>query len=191
MRRSVSSIRRNEEGASLVEFALIFPLFAILTLGLIDLGAVLWQFQQGTLAAQRGVRIAVTRDLLTAGAFPDCGPTTTGPPGTLCSAIPDYNIWGSCDGTQADTAPCGADVADVVTAIQDFYPVAGDDDIVIEFSGGGLGFIGLGKPVPVVTVRLTGVQIDLPILGAFGFGPVTMPDFAATAAAEDLTNGPG
>ena len=57
--------------------------------------------------------------------------------------------------------------------------------------GAGLGFVGRGAPVPMVTVRLTGMTYDfIAIDDLLGFGAITMPGFDATLVGEDL-NGAG
>lgn len=191
MKRSVNRLLRDNRGASLAEFALLFPIFALLTFGVLEMGYLAWQLQQGALASKRAVRIAATRQVIAPGAIPDCGPGTGGAaPGTLCADLtPSSNSWGSCTG--AGGSPCGADIATITQEITAFYPRATADKIRYEFSGGGLGFVGLGKPVPIVTVRFVGVQFDFIVLKGFGIGPVNMPPLSASAPAEDLTNGPG
>lgn len=51
--------RRRSTGQSLVEFALVFPLFLLLFFALIDLGSAVFTYNSLTNAAREGVRLAV------------------------------------------------------------------------------------------------------------------------------------
>lgn len=190
MMRAIRKVGRNKSGASLPEFALLFPLFSLLSFGILEVGYLMWQFQQGAIASKRAVRIAITRDLITPGSISDCGPNQPADlaAGTFCAAVPDFTVWLTCDGV-ADPAACGPDVADVINEINNFYPRS-QGNVQIQLSGGALGFNGLGRPVPVVTVRFVGVQFEFIVLKGFGFGPVNMPALSSSAPAEDLTSGP-
>lgn len=192
MMRLLTKLRKSEKGASLAEFALLFPLFAILTFGVLEVGYLMWQFQQGAIASKRAVRIAATRDLLVPGSIEDCGVATAQPAGTPCSQVPGSDSWSiTCYGDGSGNAACGTDVTRVAEEIAAFYPLVTPNNIVIEISGAGLGFKGLGRPVPIITVRFVNVQFNFIVLRAFlGAGPVNMPALSASAPAEDLTNGP-
>ena len=54
--------RRREEGASLVEFALLMPLLILLVLGIVELGFVLGQNNEVRHAAHEGARLAAVND---------------------------------------------------------------------------------------------------------------------------------
>lgn len=190
--------RRNpidcERGASLPEFAMILPVLSLLLVGMLEMGYLMWQFQQGSIASKKAVRIAATRTLIAPGSIDDCGPTTpsTAVAGTKCSEVPDYSVWATCRGDGSGDAACGPDVARVGAEVARFYPAVNPQDIVIELSGGGMGFVGMGRPVPVVTVRFENVDFDFIVLGGLAdLLPVRMPSMSASAAAEDLQNGVG
>ena len=76
--------------------------------------------------------------------------------------------------------------------VASFYPAVTPDNIVIEFSGAGLGFVGMGHPVPLITVRFVNVDFQFIFLGALAdLAGIQMPEMSASATGEDLTNGPG
>ena len=50
---------RSERGAVLIEFALVFPLFLLVTLGIIDFGLMFQRYEVLTNAAREGARISV------------------------------------------------------------------------------------------------------------------------------------
>lgn len=186
-------ILRNRDGASLAEFALLLPVLLLFLFGTLETGYLMWQFQQGEIAAKRGVRIASTRALLMPGSIADCGPAQPGTAvaGTECATLNDYSVWATCRGDGSGGAACGADIPAVAAEIAAFYPLADPENIVIEFSGGGMGFVGLGHPVPLVTVRLENVNFDWIVVGALAnLAAFDMPSMSASAAAEDLKNGP-
>ena len=193
---ALRKLRNNNQGASLVEFALLFPAFAFLFFGALEVSFMMWQIQQGEIAVKRALRVATTRSVLEDGAYPDCGPAnSTAVLGTLCSDLPDdTGEWGNClindiSNPGSPASPCGTDVARVAQEIMAFYPKAAQGDVRFIFSGSGLGFEGLGKPVPIITVQFENVPFSTIMLGVFG--NFTMATQSASAPAEDLTNGPG
>src|SRR5262245_43853576 len=102
-------------GAALAQFALVLPVFLLLIFGAIEGGMLMWQFQQGEIAAKRAVRIAVTRQLMATGSMGDCGPSVpaTTPAGTLCAQVPDTSVWATCKGNGTGGSVCGPGVARV------------------------------------------------------------------------------
>lgn len=185
---------RKTGGSALAEFALILPILMLLIFSVLDIGYLAWQFQQGEIASKRAVRLAATRSLLVPGTIPDCGPSQPGTSvaGTHCADIPDYSVWATCHGDGSGDAACGTDVARVAQEIAGFYPAVSPDDIVIEFSGAGLGFVGMGHPVPLITVRFVNVEFQFVFLGGLAdLAGIQMPEMSASAPGEDLINGPG
>jgi Flp pilus assembly protein TadG len=51
--------RRSERGAVLIEFALVFPLLLLVTLGIIDFGLLFQRYEVLTNAAREGARVGV------------------------------------------------------------------------------------------------------------------------------------
>jgi TadE-like protein len=190
----LGNIWRPKHGASLAEFALILPGSMLLTFGVLEVGYLMWQVQQGEIAAKRAVRLAATRSLLDVGAIADCGPSTpvTAVAGQDCFMLTggDTSLWAQCRGDGSGSAACGPDVAVLAAEIGRFYPRAEPADILVQFHGSGLGFQGLGHPVPVITVKLENVEFEFLTLSALsGLVTFEMPDMSASATAEDLQNG--
>ena len=67
-----------ERGQGLVEFALVFPVFILLLLGIFDLGRAVYAYNTIGDAAREGARVAIVNQIETS---PDCvlGPTDPGP----------------------------------------------------------------------------------------------------------------
>ena len=75
--------------------------------------------------------------------------------------------------------------------MQAIFPRITADNVEVRFAGAGLGFVGRGSPVPIVTVRLVNMTFDFVVMDdLLGFGQVAMPTFDASLVGEDL-NGAG
>ena len=165
-------------------------LFA-LTFGIADFGSVFFQYQALNAATEMATRLAATRAMynFTAAGFPDCGVVTAATPGTPCSQVAGSTTWTPvvCSGAAA-AANCNAAVMNrLVTEMQKAYPAMTLANLVVTYRPSGLGFVGLGKPVPLVTVTITGIPARFVVLSAFGLNNVILPNFNATIPAEDLT----
>lgn len=62
MRSWISRVRRSDEGAAAVEFALVWCVFGLLLIGVIQFGAILSQYVQLSHAAREGARWASLRN---------------------------------------------------------------------------------------------------------------------------------
>ena len=195
---------RNEQGATIVEFSLIFVLLMLMTWGVVEFGYLWWQWNSAEKATQMGARKAVvTSPVATGLSSLDCG-TGTGQPGSLCPALgspPQWQI--SCTGTGTSwTSPSGTCTgcaggvsctfsSDAFTRIgtimQGVFPLIQPQNVQVTYTYAGLGFFGRPGPVPAVTVELTGMNFSFFALqGLLGLGPIGMPDFKATLTGEDL-----
>jgi len=179
---------KNERGATLVEFTLIAPLLFILTFGIAEFGFILFQYQSLDAAASIAARMAATRGPVITG-IADCGVGVTGPAGAYCSQLAGSKTWTPV--TCAGSAPggnCNAALMNrIVTEMQRVYPQMTLSNLNITYGPSGLGFMGLGKPVPTVTVTISGVTANFIALGAFGFSNIVLPPFTTTLTGEDLS----
>lgn len=183
--------RRNQSGATLVEHTLVFLLLMLLTFGLIEFGVVLYQYNAAETATSAGARFVATRGPIVAGVS-DCGVSTSATAGTPCSSVSGSAGWTITCNAGAPASPCqGAALTALVTEMRRFAPNVQAQNVQVVLRGAGLGFVGRGSPVPMVTVRLTGMQYDFVVLDdLMGFGALIMPGFDATLVGEDL-NGAG
>lgn len=183
-------LRADDTAATLVETTLIFPLVLILTFGLLEFGHAMWQWNAAEKATVVAARYIATRGPLLSG-VPDCFVETTATAGTSCSEVAGAETWTASCG--AGGAACDAAVVEAALAeARAFAPFIGDDNFRIDLRGTGMGFVGRGAPVPLVTVRLQGMTFDFITLdGLLGFGPITMPGFDATIVGEDQDEGEG
>lgn len=186
-------------GATLVELSLVFPILLTLTFGLAEFGLALWQYNAAERATVAGARYVATRGPLLTTDVPDCFVTVAdGLAGTPChevlvgqspSSVVCYGpSFSGCDATVA---------AGLVAEMQRFAPFIEADNVAVEFSPSRFGFVGLGRPIPLVTVKLgapaTPLTYDfIAIDNLIGTASqMTMPPFTAAFVAEDQNEGPG
>lgn len=191
---------RNDQGSSAVEYALVFTLMVLLTLGSTEIGLIMWQWNSAEKATQAGVRHAAVHDLVAPGLrdvgaepivsdYGDwCRNRTTGAVNTDCSFATVTCIAGSCSGGYGYDEAAFTATFDRMRAM---FPLIERANVEIEYAFSGLGFIGRpgGQPM-VVTVRLRAMQYDFFLLDALGPLPdqLQMPSFAATLVGEDMSN---
>lgn len=189
-----------KSGAVLSEFALVGPLVILLTLLVIEMGALLWNWNSMAKAAQVGARLAavsapISSDLSTmtglgggvipGGAMPYFVRACTGATasctngGAYNAAAMNWIVFGS-------NGACGPNdprpgMCDVANGIQ-------PQNVAITYEQTGLGFAGRpGGPVPSITLRVSGLAMNTPILGAFStIFNFTIPPFATTVTGEDM-----
>ena len=188
--RSLFRFRKNQSGAVLVEHTLVFMMMMVLTFGLIEFGIVLYQYNAAEKATAVGARFIATRGPVVAG-LPDCGPGVN-VNGMNAGATCPSSSWETTCNANAPSGGCQASVLNALVAeMRRFSPNVEAQNVQVVLRGAGLGFVGRGSPVPMVTVRLTGMQYDFIALDdLLGFGALTMPGFDATVVGEDL-NGAG
>lgn len=189
--KAFQRFKRDESGVTLVEYTLVFMLLMLLTFGLIEFGVVLYQYNSAEMATSVGARYIATRGPVVTG-ISDCGVATGEPAGTPCRDIDGSDEWSFTCNANAPSGNCqGVPLAALVTEMQRFAPNVEAQNVEVIVWGAGFGFVGRNSPVPMVTVRLTGMQYDFVALDdLLGFGTLTMPGFDATLVGEDF-NGAG
>lgn len=182
---------KDDEAATLVETTLVFPLVLILTFGLLEFGNALWRWNAAEKATEIAARYVATRGPLLTG-VPDCFVATTQTAGTSCKDVPGATAWSTSCGA-GGTGTCNSAVTTAALArARAFAPFVQANNFHIDVRGSGMGFVGRGAPVPLITVRLEGMTFDFVVLdGLLGFQPMAMPGFDATMVGEDQNEGEG
>lgn len=203
-RPAPARIMQDEDGAALVELAIVLPVFLLLVFGLIDFGRMGFETVMAEKATDMAVRLAATRPPACTG-VPETnarGPVAVGavPPhyGTSCNAGSDV-----C--ADAGTVSCIGDPANA-TVLEIWDRIAGlmpsnATPANLRFSYAydeDLGFLG-GPYVPVVTVEITDLQFrfasPLGALAALAGGASAIgstapfPAMSVSLPAEDLAQG--
>jgi Flp pilus assembly protein TadG len=191
MKRPAKKFTDNESGAVLIEYTLVFAMLMVLTFGLIEFGIAFHQYNAAETATGVGARYIATRGPVVT-SIADCGVTTTAPAGTNCSSVAGSSGWEIACNAGSPGGACQATVLNaLVVRMRQFAPQIQAQNVQVVLRGSGLGYVGRGSPVPLVTVRLTGMNYDfIAIDDLLGFGAVTMPGFDATLVGEDF-NGAG
>ena len=166
-RNALARFCRHEDGATMVELAIVLPLFLLIFLGLIDFGRLAFHFVSAEKAVQMSARIAAVRPaacnglptINSRGGYTDAsGPRY----GTNCSYATGVCLdpqVAACTGAAAATADAQATVDEIWNKLQFALPndpTADFDKSNITFSyefEPGMNFLG-GPFVPVVTVTI-------------------------------------
>ena len=202
--RAKRSFARDESGTTLVEFAIVMPLFLLILFGLIDFGRMGFEYVMANKAVQLATRVAVTR-------LPACaGVVTTNTRGTAVFSVPPIfgtdcragaNICAApvpviCNGNMAN--PTVAEIWGGVSALMPTGSSAANLRFSYAFTPE-LGFLG-GPYVPMVTVQITNLNFQfitpLDALAALAGtansglpGSLPFPALSVTLPAEDLALG--
>jgi hypothetical protein len=185
--------------------ALLFPIILLVTLGIIEFGYALFQWNRAEKALQLGARLAVTWDPIASDLTTFDGKANTNMFGDACTdpvtgvvqpaCIYDPNpvicTSGGCSGYGYSAAAFNA----IVGEMQEIFTWIRPENVVIEYAATGLGFV--GRPgnnadefnlVPAVTLRLQNMTFNfLALDDLFGFTAINMPPFTTTLIGEDLS----
>ncbi len=186
----IRKIGKDDSGATLAEFTILLPVLLLIVFAVVELSSVMWQRQVAEFATSRALRIATTRALIPTGALPDCGVATAAQVGTLCSQVSGAEDW------VLTCTPSSPNICDqqvlmrMLTEIRSIAPQVEATNLEVQVEGSGLGFVGRGHPVPLVTVRVTRLGYQFMALGPLlGLGDLVMRDISASAPAEDMRGG--
>lgn len=203
MTRWLSLLSRDTRASSAAEFALVLPLLIIFLLGILDVGRLMWTWNQAEKATQMGVRFAVATDPVASDmagySFVRSGSLGQGdaiPPdayGTMkCYDDPSsQSIDIKCDSC-TPACPWGQTAdATAYTRIFDrmrlFMPTLKSKNIEILYKSSGLGYAGDpngSDASPIVTVELSRLTFQPTLLQLFG-GTIPLPSFSAALTMED------
>lgn len=191
MKRPIKRFNDDKSGAVMIEYTLVFVMLMVLTFGLIEFGVAFHQYNAAETATGVGARYVATRGPVVTG-IADCGVTTSANAGTPCASVAGSSGWTITCNAGAPSGACQATVLNgLVARMRQFAPEIQAQNVQVVLRGSGLGYVGRGSPVPLVTVRLTGMTYNfIAIDDLLGFGAVTMPGFDSTLVGEDL-NGAG
>ncbi len=196
---------KSEDGSTLVEFAIVTPIFFLLLFGLIDFGRLGFEYVMANKAVQLAARIAVARPpacpgvplvnargAVAVGSVPPFFGTNCRAGGTVC-ANPGTQ---TCVGVVSN-----ATVSEIWTQISPLMPYnAVPANLTFAYSfNSDLGFLG-GPYTPMVTVKVTNLNFNfvtpLGALAALATGnpsglpsQLPFPSMSVSLPAEDLALG--
>lgn len=193
----IRRLASDRTAATAAEFAMVVPLLILFIFGIIDVGRMMWQWNEAEKATQMGVRFAVvTTAVPTALASPGGFDFTTiagvqqgAPvsvanfPGVSCTSA-GCTCKGTCPfATTADNTAFNNIVARMNVIDRQITAA----NVVVDYDHSGLGFAGnpYGPDVaPIITVRLRNMTFT-PFLGQVFGATMNMPGFAASLTMED------
>ena len=201
-RKQIRDFLREQSGAVMVETSISLTLMFVLTLGFVDIGYALWQWNAASKAVQVGARLAaisppIAPEVITAG--PSANPGDAVPTGSynfVCDGAA-----ASCSGGTWNTANFnrilgGDDGACTVPStgrpgMCDFFPLIETQNVEVRYSATGLGYQGRpGGSVPTITVSLKGLNYQFYFLdGLLGLTAINMPSMLSSHTGEDLAEG--
>lgn len=196
MKRLMLNLRSDRRGASAAEFALVLPLMLLLLLGILDVGRLMWTWNQAEKATQTGVRYAVATNVvannLAGFSFATTGYGTQGDPvsttaftGIACTSTSCTCTGSACgdiNATLNNTA-----FTNLINRMNDIFPQIAAANVTVDYTNVGLGFAGdpNGPDVaPLVTVKLQNLTFQPITLILFNTS-ITLPNFSAALTLED------
>ena len=179
----------NDAGAVAVEFALVFLLMLVTSLGALETGNMLLQWLSAETATQMAARAAAIGALVAPGLSAVSQTPKNSAFGDSCAGNADCQFAAvTCTNTGCSAYGYSADAfTQVVTAAQLILPTLTPANLQVQYSVSGLGFVGQpGGPPALITVSLRGMTYQSLVLNALGFGAaaLTMPSFATTVVGE-------
>ena len=200
--RKLAQLLKDERASSAAEFALVLPLLLIFLLGIVDVGRLMWTWNQAEKATQMGVRYAVVTTPVSSG-LQSYNFVTNG--GVLPGEVVPASVFGSITCTSADCNACtgsactqnGFKATDstafsaLVNYMKYFYPgIADNAKVKVTYANSGLGYAGDPNSLavaPIVTVSLQNVTFT-PTAFVLFKQAITLPPFQSSLTFED---GPG
>lgn len=185
--KSFVRLAHDRSGGSAAEFALVLPLLLLFLFGIIDVGRLMWTFNQAEKATQIGVRAAVVTNVIPAKLNDDFATTYNlvgGDPVPAATFSSTTCISGTCSGGWGYNSTA---FTYVVTRMNQIYPAVTAANVKVQYDNVGLGFAGdpSGPDVSaLVTVSLQNLTFQPIVLLGFN---ITLPDFRASLTAEDLS----
>lgn len=194
----VRRLASDRTAATAAEFAMVVPLLILFIFGIIDVGRMMWQWNEAEKATQMGARFAVvttpvptglaTFDFTTISGVQQGAPiNSTMFPGVTCTGTASTaacTCKASCPfPTTANAAAFNNIVARMNVIDAQIMPA----NVVVDYDPAGLGFAGnpYGPDVaPIITVSLRNMQFQ-PFLGQIFGATMNMPGFAASLTMED------
>ncbi|MDX5412149.1 MAG: hypothetical protein LPK02_03800 [Rhodobacterales bacterium] len=204
MVRRAISFRRNEDGATLVEGLIVFPIILLTFATFIEFGVAMVQWNQTVKAMQYGARTLAVSDPLALGLadyFESDYPTTEG--GAILNAIDPVvcNSDGCSEGLDLDGTElarlvfgsdglCDPSAAGTRLGMCDLNGLITRDNVQVTYYRSGLGYV--GRPAgPVLSIRIEtrDLNFDFFFLAALlGLENITIPAHPVTITSEDLSN---
>ncbi len=197
-----ADLARREDGAALIEAALVLPILLLLVLALADLSIYFWNLNLAGKSVQLGLRRAIVSDSVAVGPGLDPQESETYwdglEPGLRCEAgagdpCPRFAVTCSlalgcaCVGNACRFTFAPVRLAPILDAMRAVLPDLRPENLVVSYATNGLGYVGRPVPVPVdVGIGLVGRSYTPAFLGAV-FGAAVPLRASAVTPGEALS----
>jgi Flp pilus assembly protein TadG len=160
---------RDRHGGAMIEFGVIAGILALVSVAIVDLSLLVFDYARATEATRRATRIAaIAPPIATLDNLLTVDIVCSAPTGTV-----------ACNGA-APVEPATFD--SIVTAMQAVLTTVGRENVEVAYRASGIGTAEAGGYKPYVTVRLLNLQRPLIFLDTLtgGSGAITFPPFTTT-----------
>ncbi|MDM7970290.1 MAG: hypothetical protein QUV10_11795 [Paracoccaceae bacterium] len=204
MVRRAISFRRNEDGATLVEGLIVFPIILLTFATFVEFGVAMVQWNQTVKAMQYGARMLAVSDPLAvdlASHFESDYPATEGGPvlGAIapvvctsdgCTQGLDLNEAGLNRVVLGSDGICDPSAEGTRLGMCDLNGLITTDNVQVTYYRSGLGYVGRPSgPVVSITIESRNLNFDFFFLGALlGLENITIPAHPVTITSEDLSD---
>lgn len=189
--------RRSEEGATLVEGLIVFPIILLTFATFIEFGVAMVQWNQTVKALQFGARTLAVSDPLVpltnlTADYPvvEGGPVPTTPVAVACGAgATACNVAGMNRLVFGGDAICDPSAGNRL-GMCDLNGLIRPENIRVTYYRSGLGYVGRpGGPVVSITIETRNLNFNFFFLGALlGLNNITIPAHPVTITSEDLSS---
>ena len=161
--------RKNQEGATIIEFALLAPILFMLTLGTLDFMLGFLDYLRMNDAVRQAARVAFIED-------PVADISTLDSTNASCAYIDDQVNCGSYPVSSAQG------FNNILAAAQAKFPKIEAENLVVTYSESGVGTSSTaGGTVPIVTVSISGYQHQLILANLIpGVSHFAFPSFSTS-----------
>jgi len=198
MRKVLSPFFGDNDGSTAAEFGLVLPLLVLLLLGVVDVGRLLYTWNEAEKATQMGARFAVVTNPV-AGDLANHDFTSDGlsPGDTVSTTIFSHlecvnGKCQNCSGSACSNFTNGYGYSataftNLVKQMSNFFPAIKAANVQIDYDNAGLGYVSDPNAPNVavfVTVRLKNLTFTPALFKLLGTS-ITLPDFKTTLTMED------
>lgn len=169
--------KRADDGAAAIGFGLLLPVLILICLSILEFSLIVFDYHRASEATRRAARnVSISTPI------PNPADLTVG--GSVTCSATGTSV--SCSGAAAQTPET---FNAMIAEMQLILPAIGASNVEVVYSDIGLGDVTTpGGIIPLVTVRLVGLQHPLLMLKGFsGFGTsITYPSFATNQISGGL-----
>ncbi|MEY4696811.1 MAG: hypothetical protein RIT14_1239 [Pseudomonadota bacterium] len=198
----IRRLRERDEGISMVEGLIVFPLVLLTIVTFVELGFAVFQWNQATKAVNIGARLAAVSDPVATtaayAALADPVGSVAGSPPAVGASVTCSGVAGAaaCDSAKiarlvrGSDGQCSPDIDGGVAGMCDVDRWISPDNVRVTYARAGLGYNGHPNgPVVTATVELEDLTFKFFLVGALlGLDSIPIPAQPVTVTGEDMSS---